>query len=383
MEILNGLIYLDSFQFRKSHLTIEGNYFSAITDTPSTHGSHLTLDATNCYVIPGLIDIHLHGACGYDFCDATDDAIGHIADYELKNGITTIFPTTMTLGINEICHILKKLADYKHSAHAIGNSTGSSIGGIHLEGPYISPQQCGAQDPRFCRLPNIEEFKQFQNIASGLIRYLTLAPEQPDALEFIKALSNEVILSIGHTTADYETSFSALNQGARHITHCYNAMPPLHHRAPGVIGAAAENPQTYIELICDGLHLHPSTIRQSFKLFDDERIILISDSTMATGLSDGNYTLGGAPIKVQNGEARTPQDHLAGSTTHLMDCLRRTNSFGIPFETALKCVTANPAREAGLYHQVGSITPGKYADCVILNQQLELVHVIKSGKLVF
>ena len=256
------------------------------------------------------------------------------------------------------------------------------IGGIHLEGPYISPKQCGAQDAQFCQSPDIIAFWQFQKAACGLIRYVTLAPELDRALDFIQTFSHEVILSLGHTAADYETSLKAFKSGVSHITHCYNAMPPLHHRAPGVIGAAMDYEKAYIELICDGLHLHPTTIRQSFKLFDSDHIILISDSTMATGLPDGDYTLGGAPIKVTKGEARTIQGNLAGSTTHLMDCFRQAISFGVPLEIALKCVTANPAREAGLYAKIGSLTPGKHADCVILNQSLEIVHVIKNGQLI-
>ncbi|MBP3886882.1 MAG: N-acetylglucosamine-6-phosphate deacetylase [Cellulosilyticum sp.] len=379
MQILNGHVYLDTFQFKKTHLLIKGPYIDALTDTrPFTDYSPPFIDATDCYVIPGLIDIHLHGACGYDFCDATYEALSNIATYELKNGITTIFPTTMTLPFEETCHILKAITKY----HQNSNPLGSSIGGVHLEGPYISANQCGAQDASACRSPHLEEFKQLQKVANGLIRYVTLAPELEGAFPFIQALSNEIILSQGHTCADYTTSLTALQLGCRHLTHCYNAMPPLHHREPGVIGAAIDYGKAYIELICDGLHLHPAMIRQSFKFFDSDHIILVSDSTMATGLSDGDYTLGGSPIKVKKGEARTLQGNLAGSTTHLMDCLRQAVSFGIPLEIALKCVTANPAREAGLYHQIGSILPGKYADCVILNQNLEIIHVIKHGQLI-
>ena len=379
MEILNGLIYLDSFQFQKAHLVIEGEYFSTITTNLPISHSDKVLDASNCYVIPGLIDIHLHGACGYDFCDATPDAISQIAQYELQNGITTIFPTTMTLAKKEICHILSTLAHY----HNASTTLGRSIRGIHLEGPYISSLHCGAQDARFCLQPKLQEFKQFQKSAQGLIRYLTLAPEQWGALDFIETLSHEVIISLGHTSANYDIAMEAFHRGASHVTHCYNAMPPLHHRKPGIIGAAMDYEKAYIELICDGIHLHPATIRQSFKLFDDDYIIFISDSTMATGLPDGQYTLGCSPIQVLYGEARTPQGNLAGSTTHLMDCLRKAISFGIPFERALKCVTANPARETGLYQELGSITPGKKADCVILNQALEIIHVIKDGQLIF
>ncbi|MBE6024692.1 MAG: N-acetylglucosamine-6-phosphate deacetylase [Cellulosilyticum sp.] len=376
MKIINGIVYKDTFQFEKQDLHIENGCFSKV---PQNSNTVVTLDATNCYVIPGLIDIHLHGANGYDFCDATFEAIQSITQFELSHGITTIFPTTMTLSTEKTCKILEMLANFMHAP----SEKSSYIAGIHLEGPYISPQQCGAQDATWCRSPHLSEFYKLQKAADYKIQYLTLAPEQAGALDFIQSISSDVIVSLGHTIASYDTALYAFQKGASHLTHCYNAMPPLHHRDPGVIGAALDYGHIYTELICDGLHLHPATIRLSFQLFDDDHIIFISDSTMATGLPDGIYTLGGSPIQVTHQEARTPSGQLAGSTTHLMDCLRKAVDFGIPLEKALKCVTANPAREVGIYHQLGSITTGKQADCVILNQNLEVIHVIQRGHLIF
>ena len=381
MQIINGLVYSDTFKFEPHNLLITGQFFdSYIHLNPIANpNDDLIIDATNCLVIPGLIDIHLHGACGYDFCDASPQAIKHITRYELSQGITTLFPTTMTTTSQKTLDILKAIYNFTLSP----SSATAHIAGIYLEGPYISALQCGAQDINSCREPNLDEIKHFQQTAPGLITFLTLAPEYSYALEFIRACCNDTIISLGHTTANYDIAISAFKAGASHLTHCYNAMPPLHHREPGVIGAAMDCTDIYVELICDGLHLHPSTIRQAFKLFDDNHIIFISDSTMATGLLDGDYTLGGLPIHVNQGIARTPQGHLAGSTTHLMDCLKKAVSFGIPLEIALKCVTANPARESGIYNQVGSITSGKKADCVILYQHLNVIHVIQSGQLIF
>lgn len=379
MYLLNGLIYLDSCTFKQGHLFIENGIFSTITTTPPANHLSDVIDASDCYIIPGLIDIHLHGAYGYDFCDASLESIKAITQYELKEGITTLFPTTMTLPYTKLNPILQKIFE----AYTLIDFGASQIAGIHLEGPYIAPKQCGAQNINYCKAPDIHEFNTLQEVAGGLIRYITLAPEHSNALKFIHQVTPDVIVSLGHTTASYDIAMEAFKNGASHVTHCYNAMPPLHHREPGLIGAAIEHGHAYIELICDGIHLHPAIIRQAFKLFDEDRIIFISDSMMATGLPDGTYTLGGTPIQVVNGEARTLQGQLAGSTTHLMDCLRKAVSFGIPLEIALKCVTCNPAREAGIFHQVGSITPGKRADCVILNKQLQVIHVIQDGQLIF
>lgn len=378
MQIINGQVYIDTFHFEPRNISISDQLFNTLSSSFDIQEDFI-IDATDCYIIPGLIDIHLHGACGYDFCDASFKAINHITKYELYQGITSLFPTTMTLDSPKLLKILKTLYQY----HLTATSSDASIEGIHLEGPYISPIQCGAQNPSYCKSPSLDEFKSFQDVAPHMIRYITLAPEQQGALDFIRAISPDVICSIGHTNADYDTTLAAFHAGASHLTHFYNAMPPFHHRNPGVIGATFDYSSPYIELICDGLHLHPATIRHTFDSINSDYIILVSDSTMATGLEDGHYTLGGSPIHVLNGEARTPNGQLAGSTTHLMDCLRKVVSFGIPFETALKCVTANPARESGIYHRVGSITPGKQADCVILDQEMHIRHVIKSGKLIY
>lgn len=208
-----------------------------------------------------------------------------------------------------------------------------------------------------------------------------IAPEEPGAMEFIDKAKEQVVISLAHTASDYDTAKKAIERGASHATHLYNAMPPMNHRQPGVIGAVRDSEQCHAELICDGVHVHPSVIRATFAMFGEERIILISDSMRATGLEDGEYTLGGQPVTVKGNLATLHDGTIAGSATNLMDCMRFVvKEVGLPMETAVRCATANPAREIGIYHDVGSITAGKKADFVLLDQNLDIVGVYIDGK---
>lgn len=253
-----------------------------------------------------------------------------------------------------------------------------------MEGPFISMAKKGAQNPLYVHKPDAEMFRRLQKEADGLYHICVVAPEEPGAMEFIDEVKGEVRVSVAHTTADYDTASEAFAHGARQVTHLYNAMPPFTHRAPGVIGAACDNEEVMVEMICDGVHLHPSTIRTSFKMFGKERIIMISDSMMATGMPDGIYSLGGQEVQVHGNKATLTVDGaIAGSATNLFNCMRyAVKEAGLPFESVLKCVTENPARAAGIWEKYGSIESGKYADCVIVDADLNIRHIIKHGMLV-
>ncbi len=337
------------------------------------------LDAKGRYVIPGLIDLHFHGCVGHDFCDGTQESIREMAAYELKNGVTSINPATMTLGEERLTGIMEAAAAYR----AAGHTEGAELVGINMEGPFISMEKRGAQNPDYIRRPDAELFYRLQKASGGMIRLCALAPEVPGAMEFIDACAADTVISVAHTTADYDTAKEAFERGARQVTHLYNAMPPFSHRAPGVIGAAFDS-GCRVELICDGIHSHPAVIRATFRLFGRERIIMISDSMEATGMPDGEYSLGGLAVVVKGSLATLAEGGaIAGSATNLMDCLRyAVNKAGIPLEDAVLCASANPARALGLFGDYGSIEPGKYADLVILNRDLEIEKVIKKGKIV-
>ena len=394
MIIKNGYVFSEEGVFEKKDLYIEDGKVAPGDGGvgPLTPGDEVTgsltkvdgisnplIDATDCYVIPGLIDIHLHGCAGYDFCDGTKESLSQMAAYELQNGITSFCPTSMTLPEETLARIFANAALYAEQ-----NETGARMFGIRMEGPFISDEKKGAQNGSFIHKPDIEMFMRLQEKAKQRIKLVDIAPEVEGAMECIEALSSLVRVSIAHTNADYDTAKKAFEKGASQVTHLYNAMPEFMHRAPGVVGAACDDENVMVELICDGVHCHPATIRASFKMFGDHRIIFISDSMMACGLEDGQYTLGGQAVTVCGNLATLTKDgNLAGSVTNLMDCVRTAvKEMGIPLASAIKCATINPAKALGIAHQYGSLTPGKIADVVILDQNLEIVSVIQAGNLI-
>lgn len=369
MIIKNALVFTENAGFVKKDLYIDGD---KISDGTSSEAE--IIDAEGLYAIPGLIDIHMHGCVGYDFCDGTKEAVQAIADYESSCGVTSMAPATMTLGYEELTNIFKNAASYQ-SDH------GAGLVGINMEGPYLSHAKKGAQNEAYLISPDLEHFRAMQQLAGGLIKMVAIAPEEAGAMEFISAVKDEVVVSVAHTTADYNTATQAFKAGASNVTHLYNAMPPFSHREPGVVGAALDAEHVKVELICDGIHISPSVIRATFKMFGDDRIIMVSDSMMATGLKDGEYSLGGQKVFVSGQKATLSDGTIAGSTTNLMACMRTAVSMGIPLESAVKCASVNPAKQIGIYGEYGSLTPGKYADIVLLTPELEIHKVILKGKI--
>lgn len=335
------------------------------------------IDGEGCYAIPGLIDIHFHGCKGFDFCDGTKEAIHEIAKYEASIGVTAISPATMTLPVEQLEEILATAAAYKKEA-----ADEADLIGVNMEGPFISKEKKGAQDATYIIPCTKEIFHRFQSAAQGLVKYIGVAPEREGALEFVEQVKDEVNVSLAHTNASYEDAKAAYDRGADHAVHLYNAMPPFTHRAPGVIGAVADSEHVTAELICDGVHIHPSVVRATFKMLGADRIILISDSMRATGMPDGEYTLGGLAVNVTGSRATLVSNGaLAGSATNLLDCMRTVvKEMGIPLETAVACATMNPAKSLGAYDKYGSLTPGKKGNVVLLDKELNLKAVIKDGK---
>lgn len=368
MIIKNASVFSESHSFIKRDIHIHGDFIT-------THSSSNTqeIDAEGLYAIPGLIDIHLHGCMGYDFCDGSFEAFENIARYEVQNGVTAITPATMTLDEETLSKICKASAEYPWNA-------GAMFCGINLEGPFLSAAKKGAQKSDFLHKPDVNFFRRLDELSKHRIKLVAIAPELEGAMEFIKELKNDVTLSIAHTCANYDTALTAFNVGASHVTHLFNAMPPFSHRETGVVGAAFDSPHSLVEIICDGLHNSPTMIRSTFKLFEDRRVILVSDSMRATGMPEGVYDLGGQNVTVKDGKALLEGGTIAGSTTHLMDCLRTAVSFGIPLESAIKAATINPAKAIKMDHILGSITPGKYANIVLLDKDLNIKGVFLKGK---
>lgn len=361
MQITGGTVFDLDRGFAERDLYTDGAHFTA-----SPAGGQ-TLDATGCYVIPGLVDVHFHGCVGEDFSDATPDGLQAMADYELSQGVTYICPAGMTLPEDQLRRICENAA-----AHRAKATSGAYLAGLNLEGPFLCAAKKGAQNGAFLHDPDGDMLYRLQQAAGGLVKLVTVAPEQPGALPFIaSARADGITVSVGHTTADYDTALAAFQAGARQATHLFNAMPPFTHRAPGVIGAAFDTPDVRAELICDGIHIHPSVVRATFALFGAERVILVSDSLRATGMPDGKYPFGGQEIVVHGNRATMADDPntLAGSVTSLMGCLRQAVSFGIPLADAVRAASYNPACAIGIDDYAGSLDAGKEATAVLLDQQ--------------
>ena len=339
-----------------------------------------SVNVAGCYLIPGLTDLHFHGCVGEDFSDATPDGLQKMADYELSRGVTQICPAGMTLGEDQLTRICQNAA-----AHRAKNPGGAELVGLHLEGPFLCKAKKGAQNEAFLHDPDPAMLHRLQQAAQGMVKLVTLAAEQPGALEFIRSAQEDgITVSLGHTTADYDTACAAYEAGARQATHLFNAMPPFTHRAPGVVGAAFDHPQVKVELISDGVHIHPSVVRAVFQLFGAGRVILISDSLRATGMPDGRYPFGGQEIEVHGNRATMADDPntLAGSVSDLMACMRSAVSFGIPLHDAVRAAAVNPAQVLGVFDRLGSLDVGKTANLAILDQNLNLKDVFFRGQLV-
>ena len=377
MIIKNASVYTEDGRFINKDIWIEEDRF---VDCEQKVSDKTVVDAAGCYAIPGLTDIHFHGCVGHDFCDGTREAIDAMAAYEASVGVTNIVPATMTLGEDTLLEICKAAKAYREEGP---KEKRARLCGINMEGPFVAPSKKGAQNGAYIRTPDIEMFDKLNEASGFMVKLIAIAPEVEGAMEFIEERHDEVVMSLAHTATDYDTAVLAFEKGANHVTHLYNAMNPYTHRAPGLVGAAADTHKVEVELICDGVHIHPASVRTTFKMFGDERIILISDSMMATGLEDGDYSLGGQAVKVVGNLATLQDGTIAGSATNLMDCMRTAVlKMGIPLESAVKCAAVNPAKSVGIYDQYGSITPKKKANVVLLKKEdLSLREVILEGQL--
>lgn len=361
MIIRNGLVFEPEGAFTAREVYVDQTH--RICEEPLP-GDREIIDAEGLYVIPGLVDIHIHGAVGRDFSDGDPEGLQEIAAYLKAQGITSFCPTSMSLPeerLADIFRTVEKLLKGERLARPVG---------IHMEGPFLASEKKGAQKGDYLMEPDIEMFRRLQKVSGGRIRLVTIAPELSGAEGFIRALKDEAMISLGHTAADYEQAAAGFEAGASHVTHLFNAMQPFLHRMPGLIGAAAEREKVYAELICDGIHVHPSAVRGAFGLFGADRMILISDAMRAAGMADGSYELGGQPVNKNGAYAVLADGTLAGSVTNLAEGMRNAVRFGIPLTDVLKAVTINPAKSIGLEGQIGQLTVGAEADIILMDRNL-------------
>lgn len=373
MVIRNAKIALGDDEVIKKDIYIKDGIITDYDEGLSA--AETEIDATGLWAVPGLVDIHLHGAVGHDFCDANEEGLKKILDYEASRGIAAIMPATMTLSedvLNKVIDTALKVKDY---------SKGAAMVGINMEGPFISKNKVAAQNPDYIIPANGDMFERLMKRARGLIKMIDLAPENMNNMDFIKKYKDKVIISLAHTDASYEEAKAAFDSGALHLTHMFNAMNGINHRAPGPILASYEAGAN-VELICDGVHIHDAVIRMVFDLFDEDRIVLVSDSMMATGLSDGQYTLGGQEVIVAKNRC-TLKDNpntIAGSNTNLFECMRHAIvEAGIPIHKAVKAASINPARELGIDNRYGNIKKGCYGNVILADEKFNIKYIITRG----
>lgn len=367
----NGYIFVDG-KFAHGSFRVEGDRFTEVLSVvPEEEG----IDLQGAYVIPGLVDVHNHGNSGFDFSDGDYEGLKAMAKYLAKNGITSFAPASMTLPYETLSKAFAtgaKLREEKPEGCA-------RIMGIQMEGPFFSEKRKGAQNADYLRNPDFAAFKKLYDGCGGLVRIADLAPELPGSVEFTKEAAKLCTVSVAHTDAAYEEAKAVYDVGATHLTHLFNTMPGIHHRKPGVIGAAAENEKVQAELICDGLHVHPSAVRMAFKLFPG-RIVLVSDALRCCGMPDGEYELGGQQVFLQGGIAKLADGTIAGAATNLYGGMLNAVAFGIPKEEAILSATINPAKALGCEKEIGSVAAGKRADFVICDEDLNRKKVYLAGQ---
>ncbi|MBO5547081.1 MAG: N-acetylglucosamine-6-phosphate deacetylase [Bacteroidales bacterium] len=372
MLFTNAVVFLDGEGFAPASFRVEDGVFTTILPPKASEPGDV--DLGGAHVIPGLIDIHTHGNSGADFSDGDYDGLKKMAAFLARCGVTGFAPASMTLPyevLGKAYATARQLVDEapKDCARLLG---------INMEGPFFSEKKKGAQNAAYLRKPDFEAFRKLYDDCGGLIRIVDLAPELPGAADFAARASALCTVSAAHTDAGYEEARAMYEAGARHLTHLYNAMPSIHHRKPGVIGAASERDDVYAELICDGQHVHESAVRMAFKLFPG-RICLISDALRCCGMPDGQYELGGQEVFLSGGIARLADGTIAGSAATLFECLHKAMEFGIDRDTAIRAATINPARQLGCEDRFGSIAVGKQADFLVCDETLALRAVYLGG----
>lgn len=374
MRIENANVYTKNHKFQKKDLVIHNE---RIVENASVNQEEEIIDAEGLYAIPALVDIHFHGAVGHDFCDADEAGLQAIADYEAQNGVLAICPATMSYPEEKLNAIMGMAAAHQ-------NGKGADLVGIHMEGPFINPHKAGAQNTQYLINPDADMFQRLYERGNSLIKIVSIAPELDGAMAFIKTYKDIVKISLAHTCADYEVSQKAFSLGAKHITHLYNAMSGINHRNPGIIAAAWEH-GAEAELIADGVHVHSAIVRMTFHAFGAEKMILISDSMRACGLSDGQYELGGQSVTVCGAKAVLTNDPetIAGSVTCLFDCMRKAVlDMGIPLEQAVRAASENPAKAIGIDADYGTLEAGQYGNVLLVDKNLRIHYIIQKGKII-
>ena len=366
MKFTGVKVFGEDFKFSVSDVCVADGLFADSSDGEE-------IDCSGLMMIPGLVDVHTHGAIGFAASDNGFDAIEALSRFQAEHGTTTFLPTLATSGVDELKENAINIAKAKPAV------SGAKIGGIHMEGPFFSMKYKGAQTPEYIKNPDADAFFAINNACGQLVKLISIAPENEGSEEFVKKVKSSVKVAAGHTDSDYETMVKAIEWGVTQLTHSFNAMRGLHHRNPGAIGAAIDS-DIFCELISDGMHVHPAMVRLFYKAVGKERLVLISDSVRPAYLPDGEYDSCGLKVIVKDGKATLEDGTIAGSSSTLFDCLKKTVEFGIPLEDAVRAATYNPAKAVGIENECGVIKTGRAADFVLVDEKLDIKAIYVNGK---
>ncbi|MFB9991112.1 N-acetylglucosamine-6-phosphate deacetylase [Deinococcus oregonensis] len=356
---------------------LQGRLARVIVGAAPPVGQAQVLDGRGQVLIPGMIDVHIHGANGHDMMDGTRSSIEEVSRACAATGCTSFLVTSVSSTLEDLLRLIDRVQE------VVGHEPGARVAGIHAEGPYLNAARKGMQNEAFLRHPSLSEMQQVLQHAGSLLKMVTLAPELPGGLALTRHLKAQgVIVAVAHSDATYEEALAAFREGASHVTHCFNGMRPIHHRDPGLIVAAFEQRHVSVQAIVDQVHLHPAIVRLMHRIKGPERMVLITDALQAMGLGDGDYVFGGHAVTVREGVARLADGTLASSTVTMNEALRNTVELGIPLADAVMMASTTPADLLNLPHK-GRIAVGADADLVLLNDQYQVVWTMIGGQIVF
>ncbi|EEP72011.1 N-acetylglucosamine-6-phosphate deacetylase [Micromonospora sp. ATCC 39149] len=361
---VNGKVVTPTGVIRQGCVELDGDRITAVAEYPSIRDGH--------WIVPGFVDMHTHGGGGHTYTTGDAESARQAAAFHLGHGTTTMLASL----VSSPFELMRAATTAFRPLVEEG-----TLAGVHFEGPYLSSARCGAQNPQFLRDPAVDELAELIELGGGAVRMVTLAPERDGALEAIKLLTaHRVVAAVGHTDATYDQTRAAVAAGASVGTHLFNGMRPMHHREPGPVVALLDTPNVVCELVADGVHLHDKMLTFVTATAGPERVALVTDAMSAAGMPDGEYELGGQTVTVADGVARLAADGaIAGSTLTMDAALRHAVHAGVPMADACRMVATTPARAIGLGDQVGALQVGLRADLVVLDDDLNVIRVMRGG----